>query len=80
MDETTTCTVCNAVVPAARSALGKALGTAVFGTIGLTKSSDPIDRFVMFLVGLGLGHVADMVVTELLRPICTGCRSLQPVR
>lgn len=75
MDETTRCAICDAVMPAARSALGKALGTAVFGTIGLKKSSDPIEQFAMFLVGLGLGHVADVMVAELSRPICGTCRS-----
>jgi hypothetical protein len=50
--ETTKCNICNAAMPAARSALGKALGTAVFGTLGLKKSNDPFEQFVMFLVGL----------------------------
>jgi len=74
MNETTKCSICSAVMPAARSALGKALGTAVFGTLGLKRSSDPIEQFVMFLVGLGLGHVADTLVGELSRPICGTCR------
>jgi len=75
MDETAKCSVCRAVMPAARSALGKALGTAVFGTLGLKKSKDPVEQFVMFLMGLGLGHVADMLVSELSRPICGACRA-----
>jgi hypothetical protein len=54
-------------MPAARFALGKALGTAVFGTLGLKKSKDPVEQFVMFLGGTrarsGSGHVGQRVVS-----------------
>jgi hypothetical protein len=74
MNKTTKCRLCAAVMPAARSALGTALGTAVFGTLGLKKSSDPVEQLVMFLVGLGLGHAADILVAEISRPICGSCQ------
>jgi len=80
MDETTRCTICRAVMPAVSSALGKALGSAVFTTVGLKKSNDPVERFAMFLVGLGLGHVGDRLIAELARPVCGGCRGIQPDR
>jgi hypothetical protein len=76
MGETTKCSLCNAVMPVAGNVLGKALGTAIFGGLGIKKSETAVGQFAMLLLGFGLGHVADMLVHELSRPICGACGTL----
>jgi len=72
-DSSLRCTACRAGLPVASAAFGKAAGAALFSLLGLRVTRDPVQRALMALLGLWIGHVADVVVTRLSRPICAAC-------
>ena len=72
------CTMCGVGFPIARAALGKLVTPVVLNALDLRDEKTPLDRIIVTLVGLGVGHVVDKILAEALGPLCASCQAKQP--
>lgn len=72
------CFFCRAVIPLAKSYVGKTVVAPTLGAIGLKATGHPVGGGLFALAGLLIGHFIDLKIDEAVHPVCARCKALQP--
>ena len=72
------CALCQTLVPMAKSSLGKTLVGGLASYFGLARTKSIGGTLALGFVGVVVGHLVDLVIDEVTRPVCDPCRTHGP--